>query len=447
MSDAGADLATSARGLTRTPPSNLEAEQAVLGACLLRRDAVLECQEIGLIGQHFYRPAHEAIWDALSRLRGRGEPTDPIMVASELGPDLERHGGRGYLHTLLAGTPSGWNGVHWGRLVIRQAALRGLVSAGQKIIQLGYDDGEDLDAILAAATLEVTRVADGSFVRDEDSLDEIADRAMTMLETGEPYVPTPWAALNEFIDGVRAARFGVVAGRPATGKTMLLLQWALAYARHARRTDGAGVAYLTMEMGAPRLYQRALAQSAAVPAKRIRTGDLTDANWIALTTADRELRSLPLALIGASGWTAPAIRAKARALARKRPLGLLVVDHIGLVPGVPGSRDGRQMELSHAADDLLRLAHELQCCVIVASQLNRNPLGRANQLPTLGDIRDTDRLQQHADWALLLHRDPDEDPRNLWVNLAKHRDGEEGVFHLDFDGALSRVLTPGERVA
>lgn len=423
------------------PPQDVLAERSVLGACLLAPTAVDDITDTGLRGPDFYQPAHETIWSAVQGLRRRGTPVDAVTLAAALSAsgDLARIGGPAYLHTLLSTTPTAANVGYYAGIVREKATLRRLVAAGTRIAQLGYaTDGGDVDELVNAAQAEVAAVADARLTFHGETLDEVADKAMELLEGGVPAVPSPWGTLNHLIDGLRPAHFYVTGARPASGKTLLALQWAISYARQQRDQDGPQAVYLTWEASSARLYQRALASASGVSQNAMRKQRLTDDDWRAIVRADEYLRGLPIVLEGASGKSVPQARARVKQLHRKRPVGHLVVDHIGLTRP-ERSKDNRQAELSEATDLLLALAHELDAAVHVLTQLNRGPTQRADQRPVPSDIRDTDRLEQNADVLLLLHRDKDKDPKHLDVSVAKHRDGEEGAVRLQFDGDRARL--------
>ena len=429
----------------RTPPHADRAEQSVLGACMLTESAFDEAADVGLRGPDFYRPAHESIWDALRSLRQRGEPVDALTVADDLVKrgEIGRVGGHIYLHTLTNSVPAASNAAYYARIVRERAVLRRLVAAGTKVVQLGYaTDGGDVDEIVNAASAEIASVVDSVFVPKDESLDDIADRALEMMEQGEAATPTPWERLDDVISGARPGRFYAVGARPGVGKTVLGVQWAVAHARR-HRDDGPQVAYFTFEMTAERLYQRAIASASGVSVRTMQAGNLSDREWKSVVDADTDLRGLPLRLIGASGWSPQQIRAKARQLHRRRPVDFIVIDHIGLTrPDRSGGRESRQMELSEAADVFLGMAHELPASVLVMTQLNRGPANRTDQRPIPTDIRDTDRIEQNADVLMLLHRDKDNHPEDLWVAVAKHREGEEQSVKLTFKGSLSRIDDP-----
>lgn len=421
---------------------DMAAERAVLGACLVRRDAIYEAAETGIQGRDFYVPAHEVIWDAVRSMADSSQPIEPMTVADELTKrgELARVGGFNFLNDVMRSVLTAANVSYYAHIVRDRAILRRLSIAGARIVQMADPSGGgSVPEIVNLAATEVAAVADTVHVARDESLSDVADRAIGALEAGEPFTPTPWTDLNEVIDGTRAGRFYAVGARPSVGKTMVALQWAVSTARHFRN-EGRQVAYFTMEMSAERLYQRALSTASRVSGDRMRRQSLSPDDWQAIVRADQDLRSLPLSLIGSSGWSAQQIRAKARQLSRRSPVGLVVVDHIGLTKADRSSRkENRQSELSDAADVMLATAHELGASVLVLTQLNRALAGRSDQRPVPTDIRDTDRIEQNADVLLLLHRDKDAHPEDLWVAVAKNREGDEQTVKLRFDGKRSTV--------
>jgi replicative DNA helicase len=436
----------------QAPQQDLLAEQSVLGACLLSGNAIDECEEIGLRGSHFYRPAHALVWDALSHLRHTRQPTDGVMVANVLRErgELDRAGGPAYLHTLAEAVPSVASARHYAKIIRKHSVFRNLTGAGRRITSLGLaPDGSEVGEILHVAQRELAAVADGAFDTETETLDDIANAAMASLEVPEVFTPTPWWSLNDVFEGVRPGHLYVLGARPGTGKTIFSLQWGIDFSRRHRR-DRLGCAYLTWEMTAPRLYRRALSQASGVTSTKMRRRDLQERDWKALAQADQELRTLPLSLVQASGWSAQMVRAKARQVARKHPIGLLIIDHFGLIRAEAGGRsENRQTELSAAADLLLDLGKELDCGVLLVSQLNRAPMGRADQRPVPSDLRDTDRLEQNADVVIMLHRDRERDPGKLVVSVPKDRDGAEALVNMIFEGDEARILDatpyPGAR--
>jgi len=213
----------------RTPPQDNAAEQSVIGSMLLSKDAIADVSEV-LRGADFYRPAHEVVFDAIIDLYGRGEPADPVTVAAELQRrgELQRVGGAPYLHTLSANVPIAANAGYYAEIVREKAILRRLVSAGTKIVQLGYAGEGQIDAVVDEAQAEVYKVTDKRAAEDyapladimEGVLDEI--EAIGNREAGLYGVPTGFADLDDLTNGLHSGQMIIVAARPAMGKALAL---------------------------------------------------------------------------------------------------------------------------------------------------------------------------------------------------------------------------------
>ncbi|PRZ08824.1 replicative DNA helicase [Isoptericola sp. CG 20/1183] len=221
----------SSRGsFDRTPPQDVEAEMSVLGGMLLSKDAIADVVE-QIRGVDFYRPVHEAIYDAIIDLYGRGEPADAITVVAELTKrgEIGRIGGASYIHDLMAGVPTAANAGYYARIVQERAVLRRLVEAGTKIVQLGYaTDGGDVDAVVNNAQAEIYAVTERKTSEDYAPLADIIGGAMDEIEAagnrgeGMVGVPTGFADLDRLTNGLHPGQMIVVAARPAMGKALAL---------------------------------------------------------------------------------------------------------------------------------------------------------------------------------------------------------------------------------
>ncbi len=213
----------------RTPPQDMAAEQSVLGAMLISKDAIAEVAEV-LRGVDYYRPSHETIHDAVIDLFGRGEPVDMVTVANELHRrgELQRAGGAPYLHTLAANVPIAANAAFYAQIVREKAVLRRLVDAGTKIVQIGYAGEGDVDDIVDRAQAEVYQVADRRSSEDYAPLSDIMEGVLDEIEaignrdSGLYGVPTGFADLDELTNGLHSGQMVIVAARPAMGKALAL---------------------------------------------------------------------------------------------------------------------------------------------------------------------------------------------------------------------------------
>lgn len=419
----------------RRPPNDTDAEQACLGAVMIDNRVLHDLIDSGLRGDDFYRPAHETVWGHMLAMQSAGVPIDPITLKDHLleGGDLGAVGGVVYLHTLFAACMTTANATFHAAIVRSLASRRRLVAAGTRVVQLGYsDEGDDVAALVGAAQAEVGAVAERHHGRVSMSFEDIADAALDATEAGIRCTPTPWVGLNHVLDGWVPGCLYALGARPGIGKTFVSLASAVDFAKTNAADDLVAV-YFTFEMTGPRLYQRMLSSESGVSGKRIRQGSLSEEEWQRVSQADGVLRKLPMVVESASGWTPQQVKARVAAVHRKRRVGFVVVDHIGLT-AADRRRDNRQAELSEAADVFLNMAHEFDAAVLLNTQLNRGVTQRTEQRPVPSDIRDTDRIEQNSDVVMLLHRDKDSRPADLDLAVAKNRDGGEEVVPLEFDG-------------
>lgn len=418
----------------RTPPQDIAAEQSVLGAMLLSKDAIADVIEI-LRPSDFYRPAHAIIFEAILDLYGRGEPVDPVMLTAALtdSGDINRVGGIAYLHDLVNAVPTAANAAYYARIVAERAVLRRLVEAGTKIVQLGYGAGaaagRDTDDIVDLAQQVVYEVTERRVSEDFSVLADMLQPTLDEIEAIGAHggamagVPTGFADLDTLLHGLHPGQLIVVAGRPGLGKSTA----ALDFARHAAVRHGLASAIFSLEMSKVEIVMRVLAAEARVPLHVLRSGQLSDDDWTKLARRMGEISEAPLFVDDTPNMTLMEIRAKARRLAQKADLRLVVVDYMQLMTS--GKRvESRQQEVSEFSRQLKLLAKELEVPVVAISQLNRGPEQRNDKRPMLADLRESGSLEQDADVVLLIHR-PDawerDDPRagEADLILAKHRAG------------------------
>src|SRR3954470_19350090 len=378
----------------RTPPQDVVAEQCVLGAMLLSKDAIADVVEV-LKPADFYRPAHQTVYDSILDLYGRGEPADPVTIAAELTREglLAKVGGAPYLHTLIAAVPTAANAGYYAEIVRERAILRRLVEAGTRIVQLGYGAaggmGGDVNDVVdraQQAVYEVTeRRASEDYVRLEEVLQQAFDEIEAMGSRGsELYgVPTGFRELDELTNGFHPGQLIVVAGRPATGKSTL----ALDAVRAASIKHGLTSALFSLEMGRTEITMRLLSAEARVLLTHLRTGQMTDDDWNRLARKMGEIAEAPLFIDDSANLSMMEIRAKARRLKQRHDLKLVVVDYLQLMTS-PKKVENRQQEVSEISRSLKLLAKELEIPVIAISQLNRGPEQRADKRPQMSDLRE-----------------------------------------------------------
>jgi replicative DNA helicase len=431
----------------RTPPQDMAAEQSVLGAMLISKDAIADVAEI-LRGTDFYRPSHETIHDAIIDLYGRGEPADMVTVANELQRrgELQRIGGPPYLHTLSASVPIAANAGYYAQIVHDKAVLRRLVDAGTRIVQFGYAGEGDVDDMVDQAQAEVYKVTDRRTSEDYAPLSEIMDGVLDEIEAignreaGLYGVPTGFADLDDLTNGLHSGQMIIVAARPAVGKSTLALDLCRAASIH----NNLASVFFSLEMTKSEITMRLLSAEAKVPLNHIRNGQLSEDDWTKLARKMGEVSSAPVFIDDSPNMTMMEIRSKARRLKQRHDLRLVVIDYMQLMTS--GKKvESRQLEVSEFSRQIKLLAKELEVPIIALSQLNRGPEQRSDKRPMLSDLRESGSLEQDADMVILLHREDlyereSTRPGEADLIVAKHRNGPTRDITVAFQGHYSRFV-------
>jgi replicative DNA helicase len=430
----------------RTPPQDVPAEQSVLGAMMMSKDAIANVVET-VKGRDFYRPSHELIYDAILDLYGKGEPADPITVAAELTRrgEIGKVGGHVYLHDLLSSVSIAANAGYYADIVREKAILRRLVEASIRIAQMGYEGTGEVSDIVDLAQQTIYNVAEGKTSEDYKPLAELIEPTWNELEAIASRggrlagVPTGFAELDELTNGLHSGQMIIIAARPAIGKSTLALDFARSAAIKHKQTT----AIFSLEMSASEIMTRLLSAEAGIKLHHLRTGKLLDPDWEQLAKVSGRIESAPLFIDDSPNLTMMEIRAKARRMKQRYDLKLIIIDYLQLMSS--GKKvENRQVEVSEFSRQIKLLAKELEIPVIAISQLNRGSEQRTDKKPMLSDLRESGSLEQDADMVLLLHREDvynkDERPGEADINIAKHRNGQTKTITVAFQGHLSRFV-------
>ncbi|MFV0259444.1 MAG: replicative DNA helicase [Acidimicrobiales bacterium] len=431
---------------TRVPPHNLRAEESVLGAMLLSREAIAEVVEV-LEPDHFYKPAHGHLYDAIISLYGSGEPVDAVTVADELKRAglLDEIGGPAVLLDFQATTPAISNAAHYAKIVEEHALLRRLIVVSNEIAEDAYSVPEDVEQAVDDAESRVFEVAQRRVTDTTKAIRDLLpanlDRIEMLYDRGESItgLSTGYLDLDEKLAGLQPNALYVVGARPAMGKTA----FALGMAANSAMKDQRPVLIFTLEMGQLELSQRLLCSDALVDSGRVKTGRLDESEWNRITHAVGRLAEAPIFIDDNAHTTVMDIRAKARRLkSRHGDLGMVIVDYIQLMSG-RSSAESRQVEVSEISRNLKILARELEAPVVALAQLNRGLEQRTDKRPMLSDLRESGSLEQDADVVLFLYRDEVYDDASpdkgvAEVLIAKHRNGPTGKVRLAFRGQYTR---------
>jgi replicative DNA helicase len=449
MSVAEMDLSVSDGGtpFDRTPPADLAAEAAVLGAMLLSKDAIADVVE-SLKVDDFYRPAHATVYSAILDLYAKGEPADAVMVAGELtkSGEISRIGGASYLHTLVSMVPTAANASYYAEIVAERAVLRRMVTAGTRIVQMGYAAEGDAYDLVDRAQAEVYDLTGGRTSEDYAPLRDIFDGTLNEIEAIASHggqmvgVPTGFADLDALTNGLHGGQLVIIAARPAIGKSTLGLD----LARSASIRNGLTSVIFSLEMARNEIVMRLMSAEAQVPLAHMRSGSMSDADWQKLARKSGAIVEAPMFIDDSPNMSMMEIRAKCRRLKQKHDLRLVIVDYLQLMSS--GKKvESRQQEVAEFSRALKLLAKELDVPVIAIAQLNRGPEQRQDTKPMMSDLRESGSLEQDADVVILLNREDayeKESPRAGEADfiVAKHRNGPTATITVAFQGHYSRFV-------
>ena len=427
--------------MDRMPPASVEAEQAVLGAMLLKPDAVTTAAE-ELTADDFYRETHRLIFEAMMELKERTEPVDLVTLTEQLkkADKLAKIGGIPALSLIANSVPTAANVHYHARIVHEKAQLRSLIAAATEIAGAAYESADEVEDIMDSAEKRILQVSSGKRSKDFVPLQDILLDALEQIDlrynnkgciTG---LPTGFTELDHLTAGLQKSDLILVAARPWMGKTAFTLNIAAHVVLRAKEP----VAFFSLEMSKEQLVQRLLCSEGRIDSQRLRVGELEEKEWGDLIDTANRLSAAPLYIDDTPSITVMELRSKARRLKAEHGLSLIVIDYLQLMQGrTSKSGDNRQQEISEISRSLKALARELDVPVIALSQLSRSVESRQIKRPMLSDLRESGSLEQDADIVMFLYRedyyDPETENKNITeVIIAKHRNGPVDTVDLTF---------------
>jgi replicative DNA helicase len=377
------------------PPHSIEAEQAVLGGLLLDPVAWDNVADV-VTESDFYRPDHQLIFAAIGTLAGDAKPCDVVTVSQHLERigKLEAAGGLAYLSSVARDTPTAANVRAYAEIVRERSLLRQLIRAGTDIASSVFNnDGETARALVDRAEQRVFEIAEGSFRKREGAvavrtlLPGVIDQIDEWHNNPDKLrgLPTGFTDFDKLTGGLRPGDLVIVAGRPSMGKTTLAVNMAEYAAVHPGTK--ASVAIFSMEMPAEQVITRMLSSIGGVPLNSLRSGRISDDDWVRITGATSQLSEAKIFVDETPALNPTELRARARRVKREHGLDLVVVDYLQLMQ-VPGTQENRATEIAEISRGLKVLAKELQVPVIALSQLNRAVEQREHKKPVMSDLRE-----------------------------------------------------------
>ena len=428
----------------RVPPQNIEAELSVLGAMMLKKEAVTQAIEL-LRSDEFYRQAHRVVFEAMESLVREGEPVDIVTVTESLRKSglLEQVGGITFLANLTNSVPSTANLAHYAKIVKEKAILRSLIDVSTEIAGMAYEGSEDIAVQLDGAEQKILAIAGGrttgTFTPIKDVVFDAVDRVNQLAQSkgGITGLSTGLATLDSVTRGLQKSDLIIVAARPAMGKTAFVLNLATHVA-----LQGGTVAFFSLEMPREQLMHRIFCAEGQIDATHLARGELDEEEWSRLVkVADRMIKT-NLYFDDTSSTTVMDIRTRARRLKAERGLDLIAIDYLQLIQA-PGRAENRTLAVAEMTRSLKVLARELSVPIIVLSQLSRATEGRSDKRPMLSDLRESGSIEQDADIVMFLYREDyyNQDTENANItelSIAKHRNGATDTVKMFFQKEYTR---------
>ncbi|MBI2593197.1 replicative DNA helicase [Candidatus Daviesbacteria bacterium] len=420
----------------KLPPQNIEAEQSLLGALLIDKDAIVSIAETLRIGDFYKSEQHGSIYAAILELFEKREPIDLVTVTEKLKQSgmLDRVGGSAYLTELVNKVPTAAHVESYSRIIREHAVRRQLISFSSRFIDMAYDEGLEVSNVLEECEQSVFSISQQHIKRDfipiKDALAESFDRLDELQKTSGKLrgIPTGFRDLDNKLAGLQNSNLIIFAARPGMGKT----SFALNIAQHAAVVGGIPVGIFSLEMSQEELVDRLLVGQADIDAWKLKTGRLDEKDFDRLSHAMGQLAEAPLFIDDTPGLSISEMRTKARRLQAEHGLKMLVVDYLQLMRG--RNLENRVQEVSEISQSLKNLARELKIPVFALSQLSRAVEARGSKKPQLADLRESGAIEQDADVVMFIYREDADNFESVKLDIQKHRNGPLGEIDLIFRG-------------
>jgi len=427
----------------KLPPNNVEAEQSVLGAILIDKDAIIRVSDI-LKPEDFYLPAHERIFKTIIELFERHKPVDILSLTNRLKEKnlLKDVGGSSYLADLTNQVPTAANVATYAKIVKEKKILRDLIRASSEITEDAFGNPSEIEDLLDNIEQKIMAVSQSSlsqnFIQIKDELKTAYERIEKLHQRKGAIrgVPTGFSGLDNVLSGLQRSDFVVIGARPSLGKTAL----ALDVTRNAAMKSGIPVGFFSLEMSREQVIDRLISAESQVPLWKLRTGRISDdSEFEMIQYALDRLSRTPIFIDDTPSPNIMQMRSMARRLQIEHGLGLLVVDYLQLITPRTGS-DSMVHQITEISRGLKALARELKVPVLALSQLSRAVDQREQKQPRLSDLRDSGSIEQDSDVVMFIYRKdrermdlPPEEQNVAKIIIAKHRNGPLGSIELKFD--------------
>lgn len=438
--------------MTTGVPFNLEAEQSVLG-CILMDAESMEDAVAEINAESFYLPQHKAIFSAMMLMYTKSKAIDPVVLVDTLTKSgkYDVSGGREYILQLQQSVPSAVNIGEYIKIVKEQYYLRTLINISNDVISKAASGEGEASAILDYAEQMIYNLRQGKEKNGPTKISEvIVNDVYNKLsqitgEDKEKYkgIPSGFGMLDKYLTGLNKSDLILIGARPAMGKT----SFALNLAQNISMNAGKKCVVFSLEMTKEQLAERLLSAQAGVESQKLKTGELTNDEWVRLGNAAGQFNDVELYLDDTSAITVPEIKSRLR---RMKNVDAVIIDYLGLISSA-SKKENRVQEVSEITRQLKMMAKDLNIPVICCAQLSRGTEGHGkNHKPQLADLRESGSIEQDADIVLFLYREDyyrndvaedkqDEiDANKTELIVAKNRHGATGSIEMTFDKEFTR---------
>ena len=421
-------------------PHNVEAEQSVLGSMLLDSGCVPVVME-HLRADDFYVSQNKAIFEAIQSMFTLNETIDPVTVIDKLTVrgDLDAAGGRAYILKLLEVTPTAVNVAQYIKIVRDKALLRTLDKTTADIHDVIASGEGEADEVVEFAEQKIYEIRNEKKSKGMASINEVLESTYAHLGTlaknaGKlPGTPTGFSTVDTFLTGLNNSDLIILAANTGVGKT----SFALNICANAAKASDKAVVVFSLEMSNEQLALRLISGEALVDSKKLRTGILSDEEWMAIAHASETLAKTNIYLADSTGITVNEMKAKCRRLGKE--IGLVIIDYLQLVSSGMRS-DSRVNEVAAISRALKIMAKDLNVPVLCLSQLSRDS-DKQGRRPRLSDLRESGSIEQDADVVMILYREDKETPENVKLLVEKNRHGSTGDIDLHWDGKYTKFTS------
>lgn len=433
--------------IKRVMPHSVEAEQSVVGAMLMDKDAILAASEI-ICGDDFYQNAYGVIFDSMVELFNEGKPVDLITLQErlkerEVPPEISS---LEFVRDLVAAVPTSANVRYYAQIVSDKAVMRKLIKMNDELSNICYAGNEPLESVLEKTEKSVFQLLQNRNAGEYVPIRQVVMNALEKVEKASKSkgtvtgIPTGFIDLDYKLSGLQPSDLVLVAARPSMGKTAFVLN----IAQYVAFKKDKCTAIFSLEMSKEQLVNRLFSLESQVDAQALRTGNMKDSDWEKLIEAAGIIGQSNLIIDDTPSISISELRSKCRKYKMEHGLDLIIIDYLQLMSGSVGGRsESRQQEISDISRSLKALARELNVPVIALSQLSRAVEQRPDKRPMLSDLRESGAIEQDADVVMFIYRDEyynkdSEYKKQAEIIIAKQRNGPVGTVHLAWLGEYTK---------